>query len=161
MTAFLPYPLLTAGLALMWLLLTSFTPGQFVLAAAVSVAASHALKALGEISPRVRRWLAMPELFGIVLYDIIRSNIAVTSILLSGTKRPRTSGFILIPLRVRHPSALSILSIVVTSTPGTAWVDYNSARGELLIHVFDIVDEADWIDLIANRYERLLLEMFE
>jgi multicomponent K+:H+ antiporter subunit E len=27
--------------------------------------------------------------------------------------------------------------------------------------VFDLVDEADWIDLIKNRYERLLLEIFE
>ena len=103
----------------------------------------------------------MPELLGIVLYDIIRSNIAVTSILLSGQKRPRTSGFIVVPLRIRNPSALAILSIVLTSTPGTAWLDYNSARRELLIHVFDLVDEAEWIDLIANRYERLLLEMFE
>lgn len=161
MTSFLPYPLLSLGLALMWLLLTAFTPGQLVLAVAVSIAASHALKALGEVSPRVRRWLAMPELFGIVLYDIVRSNIAVTSILLSRQGRPRHSGFIVVPLRVRHPSALAILSIIITSTPGTAWVDYNSARGEVLIHVFDLVDRQEWIDLIGNRYERLLLEMFE
>jgi multicomponent K+:H+ antiporter subunit E len=159
--AILPYPLLAAGLALMWLLLAGFTPGQLVLAVIVSVASSHALAALGEVSPRIRRWLAIPELFGIVLYDIVRSNVAVASILLSGRRRPRTSGFIVVPIRLRHPSALAILSIVLTSTPGTAWLDYNSTRGELLIHVFDLVDEAQWIDLIANRYEKLLLEIFE
>lgn len=159
--AILPYPLLAADLALMWLLLAGFTPGQLVLAVIVSVASSHALAALGEVSPRIRRWLAIPELFGIVLYDIVRSNVAVASILLSGRRRPRTSGFIVVPIRLRHPSALAILSIVLTSTPGTAWLDYNSTRGELLIHVFDLVDEAQWIDLIANRYEKLLLEIFE
>jgi multicomponent K+:H+ antiporter subunit E len=159
--AILPYPLLAAGLALMWLLLAGFTPGQLVLAVIVSVASSHALAALGEVSPRIRRWLAIPELFGIVLYDIVRSNVAVASILLSGRRRPRTSGFIVVPIRLRHPSALAILSIVLTSTPGTAWLDYNSTRGELLIHVFDLVDDAQWIDLIANRYEKLLLEIFE
>jgi len=158
MRPFFPYPLLIAGLALMWLLLAGFTPGQFVLAVAVSIAASHAFKALGEVSPQVRRWLAMPELLGIVLYDIVRSNIAVTQILLSG--RPRTSGFVIIPLKVRHPSALAILSIIITSTPGTAWLDY-TARGDLTIHVFDLVDEQEWIELIGDRYERLLLEMFE
>lgn len=161
MKSFLPYPLLAFGLALMWLLLAGFTPGQLVLAVAVSVAACHALKALGETSPRVRRWLTMPELFAIVLYDIVRSNIAVTSILMSPGGRSRNSGFIVVPLRIRHPSALAILSIVLTSTPGTAWLDYNSTRGELLIHVFDLVDEEEWIDLITNRYERLLMEMFE
>lgn len=160
MTLF-PYPLLTVALAVMWLLLSGLTPGSALLAIVVSFGASHALKSLGETTPRVRRWLAMPELLGIVLYDIIRSNIAVAWILLSGKRRPRASGFIVIPLRVTHPSALAILAIVLTSTPGTAWIDYSSARSELLIHVFDLIDEDEWIDLIANRYERLLLEMFE
>lgn len=159
MRTLLPYPLLVVGLALMWLLLSGFTPGQLVLAVVVSIAASHALKALGEASPHVRRWLAMPELFGIVLYDIVRSNIAVTKILVTG--RQSTAGFVIMPLRVSHPSALAILSIIITSTPGTAWIDYSTVRKELMIHVFDLVDEQEWIELIANRYERLLLEMFE
>lgn len=161
MKKYVPYPLLAVGLAVMWLLLGGFTPGHAVLAVIVSIGACHALRALGETSPLIRKWLAMPELFGIVLYDIVRSNIAVTSIILSSPRRERMSGFIIVPVRVRSPSALAILSIVLTSTPGTAWLDYNSARGELLIHVFDLVDEAQWVDLIANRYERLLMEIFE
>lgn len=161
MAMLVPYPLLALGLALMWLLLGGFTPGHLVLAVVVSIASSHALRVLGEASPKVRRWLAMPELFGIVLYDIVRSNIAVARILLSPSARPRTSGFIVVPLRLKHPNALALLSIVLTSTPGTAWVDFNSARGELLLHVFDLVDEEAWKELISHRYERLLLEIFE
>lgn len=155
-----PYPLLAAGLAAMWLLLTSFGTGNLLLAAVVGVGATHALRALGETSPRIRRWLVVPELIGIVLYDIARSNIMVARLILSGRER-RGSDFILVPIRLRHPSALAILAVILTSTPGTAWVDYNSARGELLIHVFDLVDEAYWLDLIANRYEKLLMEIFE
>lgn len=156
-----PYPLLAAGLALMWLLMTSFTPGNLVLAAIVATGSAHALRALGEASPRIRRWLAMPELFFIVLLDIVRSNIAVAGLILTISRNRRRSGFIVVPTRLRHPSALGILAVVLTSTPGTAWLDYSSARGELLIHVFDLVDDAEWIQLIANRYERLLLEIFE
>jgi multicomponent K+:H+ antiporter subunit E len=159
--AVLPYPLLAAGLAFMWLALSGFTPGHAILAVLVALGASYALQALGETSPRIRRYAAIPELLGIVLYDIVRSNFAVAGIILSGKRRQRTSGFILVPIRLTNPSALAILSIVLTSTPGTAWLDYNSARGTLLIHVFDLVDEATWVDLIANRYERLLLEIFE
>ena len=161
MTRIIPYPLLAAGLILMWLLLGGFTPGHLVLAIVVGIGCTHALAALGEKSLKVRRWLVIPKLFGIVLYDIVRSNIAVARIILSGNSRERRSGFITIPLRVRHPSALAILSIILTSTPGTAWLDYSSARGELLIHVFDLVDEDEWIELIGTRYERLLLEIFE
>lgn len=157
----LPYPLLACALIVMWLLLSGFTPGQFVIAIVVAILASNALKALGEKSPGIRRWLAIPELLGIVLYDIIRSNIAVATILLSPNPRPRKSGFIRVPIRLRHPSGLAILSIVITSTPGTAWLDYNSTHGEILVHVFDLIDEQEWIDLIGNRYERLLMEIFE
>lgn len=156
----IPYPLLAISLAIMWLLLAGFTPGNFVLAAAVALLSAHALKALGEKSPRIRRWRAIPELIGVVLLDIVRSNIAVTRIILTGDHHPRVSGFVIIPLQVRHPFALAILSIIVTSTPGTAWVDYSSALGELTIHVFDLVDEEEWVLLIATRYERLLLEIF-
>ncbi|QDC00440.1 Na+/H+ antiporter subunit E [Mesorhizobium sp. 8] len=156
----LPYPLLTLALALMWLLLSGVSPGQVVLAAGVATGASHALAALGETSPTIRRWLAIPELFGIVLYDIVRSNIAVAGILL-GLGSARKAGFVTVPLTTRSPSALAILSIIVTSTPGTAWIDYDAARNEVLVHVFDLVDEAHWRQLIAERYERLLMEIFE
>jgi multicomponent K+:H+ antiporter subunit E len=161
MARLMPYPLLVLGLIFMWLLLAGFTPGQFVIAVGVAVAASHVLNALGEASPPIRRWLAIPELVGIVFYDIVRSNLAVAWILLSGTRRQRRSGFVVVPIRLRDPTALAVLAIVLTSTPGTAWLDYNSARGELLLHVFDLKEEQEWIDTIGNRYERLLLEIFE
>lgn len=159
MKSLIPFPLLALALALMWLLLAGFSWGQLVIAACVSIGATHALAALGEVSPAIRRWTAIPELFGIVLYDIVRSNIAVTGLILTN-RRPRQSGFVAVPLRLRNPSALAILAIIVTSTPGTAWLDYNANRDELLLHVFDLVDEAYWKDLIANRYERLLMEIF-
>jgi multicomponent K+:H+ antiporter subunit E len=161
MKRLLPYPLLAASLALMWLLLAGFSRGQILLAVIVSVAACQALKALGENSPTIRHWLVIPELAGIILYDVARSNVAVAWILLTGRRRAHKSGFVAIHLRLRNPTGLAILAIVLTSTPGTAWLDYNSTRGELLIHVFDLVDEDEWIDLIANRYERRLMEIFE
>lgn len=159
MRKLLPYPALIVGLVLMWLLLTSFTRGQFVLAVLVSVGAAHALTALGEVSPSVRRWMAIPELLGIVFYDVAASNLSMARTLLS-RRRDRRSGFVVVPVRLTNTSALAILAIVLTSTPGTAWIDYNAARGELLIHVFDLSGGNDWKDIIANRYERLLMEIF-
>lgn len=161
MKRLLPYPLLTVNLVVMWLLLAGFTRGQFVLGVIAAIFATHALKALGEASPPIRSWRAIPGFVAIVLYDIARSNLTVAYLLLSGHTRERKSGFVTIPLRLRNPAGLSVLAVVITSTPGTAWIDYNSARGELLIHVFDLVDEAGWLHLIKNRYEAPLLEIFE
>ena len=69
--------------------------------------------------------------------------------------------FLTIPLELRSPMGLAVLGVIITSTPGTAWIDYNSARGTLLLHVFDLVDEQGWRMLIKQRYERLLLEIFQ
>ena len=33
--------------------------------------------------------------------------------------------------------------------------------GVLLIHVLDLVDKDEWVALIKNRYEALLMEIFE
>lgn len=161
MSRIFPYPLMIASLVVMWMLLTSFSVGQFLVGVAVALAAAQGLAALHPAKPRLRRWDLLPKLVGIVLYDIIRSNIAVAQIILQGKRRERKSGFLTIPLDLRNPMGLAILAIIVTSTPGTAWLDYNTARGTLLLHVFDLVDEDAWLALIKNRYEHLLMEIFE
>ena len=63
--------------------------------------------------------------------------------------------------RTGDPTALAVLACVVTATPGTAWIEYRSRRDAMLIHVLDLVEEQDWIDLITGRYEPLLKEIFE
>lgn len=161
MNRVLPYPLLAASLLLMWLLLSGFTVGQFVLGSLVAFGATWAMVPLEPSKPRIRRWSAIPKLACIVLVDILRSNIAVASIILMGRGRETTSGFVDIKLQLRDPTALAALACMITTTPGTAWVDYRSDNGRLLIHVLDLVDEQEWIDLIKQRYEPLLMEIFE
>lgn len=161
MSRVFPFPLMMASLVVTWLLLTSFSPGQLIVGIAVAMMAGQGMAALHPSKPRLRRWDLLPKLVAIVLYDIIRSNIAVTKIILQGSRRERKSGFLTIPIQLRDDLGLAVLAVILTSTPGTAWLDYNSARGTLLLHVFDLVDENEWLDLIKNRYEHLLLEIFE
>lgn len=161
MNRVLPYPLLTAALLLTWLLLTSFSPGQFLLGAVIAVAASRAMAALQPSKPRLRGWQFIPRLAGIVALDILRSNIAVASIILGGRRRDRVAGFVAIPLDLRDKTGLAVLACIVTSTPGTAWIEYAHDSGVLLIHVLDLVDRDEWVALIKNRYEALLMEIFE
>lgn len=161
MSRVLPYPLLTAALLLMWLLLTSFSVGQFLLGGLVALTASKAMTALEPSKPRIRRWVVIPRLAGIVALDIVRSNVTVFSIIVQGRRRERVFGFVAIPLDLRDPTGLAVLSCIVTSTPGTAWVEYDPVSGILLIHVLDLVDKDGWVTLIKNRYEAMLMEIFE
>lgn len=161
MTRFFPYPFLSAFLLGMWLLLNqSLSPGHVLLGCIVGVAGSLAISTLQIPTGRVHRPLAMLRLAFIVLFDIIRSNIAVTRIILSPS-RTAQSGFLSVNLDLRNEYALAILACMLTSTPGTVWVNFDSRKGVLLLHVLDLVDEQTWIDLIKTRYERLLMEIFE
>jgi multicomponent K+:H+ antiporter subunit E len=157
----LPYPLLSASLVLMWLALNGFTLGHLILGSIVAVFASWGMAALRPAKPRLPKWYLLPKLVGIVLYDIVRSNIAVATILLTDAKRNHKSGFMTVPLELENPTALAVLAVVVTSTPGTAWLEYNSLNRTVLIHVLDLVDEEEWRTLIKVRYEALLMEIFE
>jgi multicomponent K+:H+ antiporter subunit E len=161
MNRILPYPLLTVALTLMWLLLQqSAGLGHILLGFVVALAASHAVARLQPHKPTIRRPGLILRLVAEVTVDILRSNIAVARIILAGERRKTTAGFIKMPLELRDPTALAVLSCIITANPGSAWLEYSPAENTVLIHVLDLIDEQEWIDTIKRRYETLLLEIF-
>ena len=84
----IPHPVLSAALVLMWLCLTAFSLGHLLLGTLISLVAGWAVNYLHPPRPHFRRWSAIPQLAGIVLMDIIRSNIAVARILTLGPDHP-------------------------------------------------------------------------
>lgn len=156
----LPYPLLTASLLMMWLLLSGFTLGNVLLGGVVAIFSSWAMAALRPDKPKLRKWHLLPKLFVLVMLDIIRSNIATSAVILRGQSRGHRPAFINIPLELKDPTALAILAVIVTSTPGSAWLEYDSRHSSVLLHVLDVDNEDGWRDLLKNRYEKLLLEIF-
>jgi multicomponent K+:H+ antiporter subunit E len=161
-TRWLPFPLVSAFLLLMWLLLNqSLSAGHLVLGCVLALVGPLAMAALDVPAARLRRPRAIVRLAWLVLVDIIRSNFAVAWIILHPGRRNRSPGFLNIPLDLRDPYALAVLACIITSTPGTVWVDFDSTKRVLLIHVLDLIDESAWVRTIKDRYERLLLEIFE
>ena len=156
----LPFPILTGCLCLMWMLLNGFTLGHFILGSLVGFAAGWALASLRPDKPRIRKWYLLPKLALFVVTDIARSNLAVARLILMGKKRPHTSGFLLLPVRIEHPFALAVLAVILTSTPGSAWLEYDSRNKTVLLHVLDLIDHDEWAATIKNRYEVLLMEIF-
>lgn len=156
-----PYPLLTLSLIVMWVLLNGLSIGHLLLGSIVGVFASWAMAALRPDKPKLRKWYLIPKLFWVVMVDIVRSNIGVVRVIMKGRTEGHFSGFINIPLDLDDPTGLAILAVIITSTPGSAWLEYDSGQRTVLIHVLDYIDEDEWRDLIKNRYEKLLLEIFQ
>lgn len=156
----LPHPLVSAGLFVMWLLLAErAAPGPALVGLLVALGCGWALAALRPGRVAMRRPLLALKLLGTVARDTLRSNIAVAGVILH-RKADRRSGFIRIRLALREPQALAVLAVILTATPGTAWVEYDSEDGWLLLHVLDLIDEEEWVRIVKDRYEAPLLQIF-
>ena len=155
-------PLLPVALLAMWLLLNdSFSAGQVVLGLLLVALVILAAASLRPLPAWPRRLYRAVALIGNVTLDIIRSNLAVGSIILGTSRRQPRIGFMKIPLDMRDPHGLAMLTIIVTATPGTVWSGHDAENNILTLHVLDLQDEAVWVRTIKQRYERPLMEIFE
>jgi multicomponent K+:H+ antiporter subunit E len=156
-------PLLVFVLTALWLLLNqTLALGQVVLGLLLALLLAWAASALRPLQARLKRFDLAALLAWTVFRDIVRSNVAVARVVLGlVSDRKIESGFIHIPLDLRDPHGLAALAVIVTSTPGTVWVGLSPSSDTLTLHVLDLQDEDEWIQLIKQRYERPLMRIFE
>lgn len=156
-----PWPVMSLLLLCIWLLLNqSMEPAQWLLGGLVAWLVPLWIQPLLTHRVRIYKPWVLLRLLGWALVEIVRSAIAVSSIILFRRSKNVHSEFIYIPLDLRDPHGLALLSCLINSTPGTVWVELTEQH-ELQLHVFDLQDEAWWIDTIKNRYERPLMDVFE
>lgn len=163
MSRYLPAPLLSIGLLLTWLLLNqSVAPAHWLLGSALGVIAPLlAQPLLPHGHARLRHPRALLRLLCFSAIEILRSSFNVSRLILLNHPSRVNSQFIRVPLDLRSPHGLALLSCLINSTPGTVWVDLLPERHELLLHVFDLHDEAWWVETIKTRYEGPIIEVFE
>jgi len=156
-----PYLIAAVLLLAVWVLLAgSLSPGTLAIGTVAALAAAWTLKPLDLPSGKLRSVGPAFRLLLPVLAEIIRSNLAVFRIILAPRSRNLRSGFVRIPLEMRTPYGLTALACIITATPGTVWVEYESAGNTILLHVLDLIDEEEWVRIVKERYERPLMEIF-
>lgn len=158
----LPSPALSGALLIMWLLLSqSIAPAQILLGTVLAIAAPLLARPLRPLAPApFRKPLVLARLLFMSMVEIVRSCFNVSRIILFKAEGVE-SQFIRIPLDLKDPYGLALLSCLINSTPGTVWVEQLPGSNDLALHVFDLHDEKWWIDTIKTRYEQPLIEIFE
>lgn len=157
----LPHPFLTILLAVVWVLLQNeVTAGMAVFGVI-----------LGIIIPRLTAiwWPGRPSGFRmgkmmtysvLVMWDIVVANIQVAWIVLTVPNAKLKPAWIVVPLELRQPEAITVLAGTITLTPGTVSADLSDGGHSLLVHVLHTDDPDGVRDEIKTRYERRLKEIF-
>ncbi|MFY0730814.1 Na+/H+ antiporter subunit E [Pseudomonas sp. NFX15] len=157
-----PAPLLSLALWLLWMLLNlSISPGNLLLGAGLGFFAPLMMRRLRPLPVRIRRPWVIVRLVLRVGRDVLVSNVAVAWQVLNAGRRPPRSRFIKVPLDLRDANGLAALSMITTVVPGTVWSELALDRSILLLHIFDLDDEALFIQHFKATYERPLMEIFE
>ena len=159
---FLPAPLLSVALLLLWLLLNhSLSLGHITLGAILGILIPILTRGLRPLPVRIRNPLAMLKLFLYVVKDTSISNFQVAKFLLFPSLRKGKAAFVHIPLELKDPNALAVLAMITCITPGTAWAELSRDRTILLMHCLEVESPQEVIDQVKTRYERLLMDIFE
>ena len=154
------HPWLSAMLALSWLLLQhSVEPVHLLSAVLIGIVIPRLLH---DFLPRPSKIKVLPavRLTRFVLWDILMSNIAVAKLVLGPMSRPQPA-WVAVPLTLTHPTAISLLAAIITTTPGTVSCTVDEEQHVILVHALDCSDPAQMANDIKDRYEVLLLAIFE
>ena len=162
MKRLLPSPWLSLGLFGGWLLLTrSFSVGQVLLGISVAVVMPLLMAPLRPRPGPLRRWGVLVRLILRVGRDVLCSAAQVSAGIVRAKADPPRGTFVVVPLELRDVHALAALTMITAVVPGTVWSELAPDRSALLIHVFDLEDEAAFIRHFKTDYEQPLMEIFE
>ncbi|HZF86559.1 MAG TPA: Na+/H+ antiporter subunit E [Burkholderiaceae bacterium] len=160
--ALIPSPPLSIALLVVWLVLNqSVHPATVLFGVLLAIVVPLITKGLRPATVRMRHPRTALRLVGIALHDLVASALTVAHRLLMRRTRDIHPAFVQVPLRMRDPNALAVLSMMLTLAPGTAWGELALDGSVLLVHVFDLADEAAFIAMVQQRYEKPLMEIFE
>ena len=104
-------------------------------------------------------WPKALHLTGIVLWDIVISNITVARLVLGRLEHMHPI-WIAVPLASAHPTVNALFAMIITTTPGTVSAVVDEQRGIIWVHALN-GDDADAAAVeMKQRYEQPLLEIF-
>ena len=157
----LPHPWLSLTILLAWMMLVNrFAWGSLVFAAILGLVIPAMTAVWWPDRPILQRPLKLPAYGAIVVWDIIKANIAVARIVLFMPKADLRPCWLPVPLRLTSPEALAILAGTITLTPGTVTCGISEDGRHLLVHCLHAPDPDAVRAEIIERYESRLLEIF-
>lgn len=157
----LPHPALSAMLLIVWLLMAnSITFGGIMLGCVFALVLPKFTQPFWPDRPRMRFRGAFLAYLAIVLFDIVVANFQVAWLILFRRSRDLRSRWLVVPIDLTTPEAVTMLAGTISLTPGTVSSDVSADGRHLLVHALDVADEAVEVARIKRRYEARLQRVF-
>lgn len=157
----LPHPLLTLLLTVVWVLLqNNVSAGMVVFGVILGIIIPWSTSVWWPDTPQGFRIGRMITYSVMVLWDILVANVQVAWIVLTVSNDKLKPAWIVIPLELRQPEAITVLAGTITLTPGTVSADLSDEGHSLLVHVLHTDDPDRVRNEINERYQRRLKEIF-
>jgi len=158
----LPHPFLTLLLTIVWVLLQNqVSAGMVVFGLILGIIIPRGTSVWWPDTPKGFKLGKMASYSLMVMWDIIVANIQVAWIVISVPNAKLKPAWIVIPLQLRQPEAITLLAGTITLTPGTVSADLSDEGHSLLVHVLHTHDPDAVAKDIKTRYELRLKEIFQ
>lgn len=156
-----PHPLITLLLAVVWTLLQNqVSAGMVVFGVILGVIIPKGTAVWWPETPKGVRLGKMVTYSLIVMWDIMVANVQVAWIVLTVPNSKLKPAWVVIPLELKQPEAITVLAGTITLTPGTVSADLSDEGHSLLVHALHTDDPDAVRDEIKSRYEARLKEIF-
>ncbi|MGX9349573.1 Na+/H+ antiporter subunit E [Shimia sp. W99] len=156
-----PHPVLTLLLAVVWTMLQNdVSAGMVVFGIILGIVIPWGTSIWWPDTPKGVRVGKLISYTLLVIWDIVVANIQVAWIVLTVPNSKLKPAWIVVPLELRQPEAITVLAGTITLTPGTVSSDLSDEGHSLLVHVLHTDDPDSVRDEIKTRYERRLKEIF-
>lgn len=151
--------LLNFILAFVWMFLkTSYTPASFFVGYFFGLLIIYTFRRFFTTRFYLLRVVAVVNLIYIFSRELILSNISVLKVILA-PKLAIKPGIFAFPTELTEAWEITVLSNLITLTPGTLVVEVSDDNKILYVHAMNIDDADEAIDSIRNTFEKAIREV--
>lgn len=151
--------LLNVLIALTWMFLSvSFKPTTFIVGYLLGLLMLFMLRKSFSSRFYMDRLWAVIKLASLFLKELVLSNISVLKLIVQPTMPIRPAIFAM-PTVLEQDWEITLLSSLITLTPGTVVIDISDDNKTLYIHSIDFEDIDEAVDSIRNTFEKAILEV--
>jgi multicomponent K+:H+ antiporter subunit E len=160
MRRLIPHPGLSILLVVVWLLVNnSLSFGGLLIGTVIGIALPIFIAPFWPDRPKINFGAGLAYL-ALVLWDIIVANFHVAAIILFRRNRDLKVAWLVVPMELETPEAITVLAGTISLTPGTVASDVSACGRYLLVHALDAADPEFEIARIKSRYEARLKKVF-